>query len=416
MKKKTLFTMFASLGFVFCASLVALNSKEPLSGVKGAETSTWRHYSAVQATESSNGSREYWTDCIGGAPVFSDPGVSAIDATPSEEFLSTLDSKDPRYTAYAPNAFKSESNFWRYFRIGAWGSSDYDSGVVGVAGNFSINYQLIVDAHELEYKYIYFNVDAVSQDGSDEIGSLVLYTTNTDAKFTNGNGWDQINLPAGITINVDNFYGTYNGEYKDGATIFTSEFRNQSNATNNNVNTTLKNLRFFKDEETLNAYKKLAEMTNGNGWDYFHCGSTPASDNRTIYFTGNGGRFTATQKLVSEAKKVGVRTISFNLRVTSSLNTDLRRVVFITNDGAVSGTYEGQSISWSTDWNDIEAESGVIASTGVRVTFNLYKFFGDDVVMTAEPYFISLRLDGSNNDYSNSEDTLSYYLTDFILK
>lgn len=415
MKKKTLFTMFASLGLVFCASLVALNLNEPLSGVKGAETSTWRHYSAVQATESSNGSREYWTDCIGGAPVFTDPGVSAIDATPTQEFLSTLSSNDPRYTAYTPNAFKSEGNFWRYFRIGAWGDCDYANGVVGVNSSFTVNYQLIVDAHELGYKYIYFNLDAVSSDGSDDIGAVVLFTANTKGTF-NGNGWNQINLPAGITINVDDFYGKYTGEYKDGATIFTAEFRNQSNNANNNVKATFKNLKLFKDKETLATYKKLAEMTNGDGYDYFHRGSAPESDNRTIYFTGNGGRFTATQQLVSEAKKAGVRTISFNLRVTSSLNTDLRRVVFITNDGAVSGTYEGQPIVWSTDWNVIEAESGVIASTGVRVTFNLYKFFGEDIVMTAEPYFISLRLAGSDNDYQNSEDTLSYYLTDFILK
>ncbi len=51
-----------------------------------AEVNTWKHFAAIMPTETEKGIREYWTDCVGGAPRFTAPeGITATDATLTDE-------------------------------------------------------------------------------------------------------------------------------------------------------------------------------------------------------------------------------------------------------------------------------------------------------------------------------------------
>lgn len=64
----------------------------------GRETTTWKHFEAVKETYSTRGIKEYWTDCVGGEPVFEAPeGITPIEAgAPSLEFINSLGLDDPR--------------------------------------------------------------------------------------------------------------------------------------------------------------------------------------------------------------------------------------------------------------------------------------------------------------------------------
>ncbi len=53
---------------------------------RASEVVTWKHFSAIMPTDTSKGIREYWTDCVGGAPQFAAPeGIEVPDATLTDE-------------------------------------------------------------------------------------------------------------------------------------------------------------------------------------------------------------------------------------------------------------------------------------------------------------------------------------------
>lgn len=65
---------------------------------KGAGTSKWKHFESVEATYDTRGIKEYWTDCIGGAPVFEAPADVEVSegGIPNAEFIKSLDLFDER--------------------------------------------------------------------------------------------------------------------------------------------------------------------------------------------------------------------------------------------------------------------------------------------------------------------------------
>ncbi|HAS55826.1 MAG TPA: hypothetical protein DCR94_00920 [Firmicutes bacterium] len=88
---------------------------------------------------------------------------------------------------------------------------------------------MIIDAHELGYKYIYFHAKAEAKEG-ETANSIALIAENTDGKFDSGNPWLQTSQPNGFTIPVDNFYGKYKGdETVENPTNFQLEVRNSAN-------------------------------------------------------------------------------------------------------------------------------------------------------------------------------------------
>ncbi len=53
---------------------------------RAAEVVTWKHFSAIMPTDTSKGIREYWSDCVGGAPQFTAPeGITVPDATLTDD-------------------------------------------------------------------------------------------------------------------------------------------------------------------------------------------------------------------------------------------------------------------------------------------------------------------------------------------
>lgn len=85
-------------------SSLALVGFTALSGVKITQAkgdlsnTTWKHYDAVEATYETRGIKEYWTDCIGGQPVFEKPVDVTVNegGIPSEAFISSLAIDDSR--------------------------------------------------------------------------------------------------------------------------------------------------------------------------------------------------------------------------------------------------------------------------------------------------------------------------------
>ena len=85
-------------------SSLALVGLTALSGVKITQakgdlsTTTWKHFDAVEATYETRGIKEYWTDCIGGQPVFEKPVDVSVNegGIPSEAFISSLAIDDSR--------------------------------------------------------------------------------------------------------------------------------------------------------------------------------------------------------------------------------------------------------------------------------------------------------------------------------
>jgi|GEM_PF-6850778 len=419
MKKKILFGVFG-LGFVLTASLAFASNSSHLFGANGENgDGEWHHYSSVKANETSNGCREYWIECGGNGPVFTDPGVSAIDGTPSQDFVNALESNDPRYTGYVPNAFNSEGNFWRYFRHGLWGTSDFSNGVVQIQSNVTINYKLIIDAHELGYKYIYFHAKAEAKEG-ETANSIALIAENTDGKFDSGNPWLQTSQPNGFTIPVDNFYGKYIGdETVENPTNFQLEVRNSANEKIEPSSLTFSNLKLFKSEAELKAFENLDTVCNTNGWDYFRFGElgNVANGYEFNFFNGDSS-FTITKKLVDDMKAANCTTFSFNLKVKASNDADLRKLVYLSEFvGGINSN--GETLSWQTDYDEMLAASKEeLANTGMRITLNPSKLFGDHVTFAGDlAYRIQARINGQGDKYTCPDgEKIEFRVSDIIIK
>lgn len=90
---------FLTLGLVSLSAVTVIGAKVGTNYMSlGRETTTWRHFEAVKETYSTRGIKEYWTDCIGGEPVFEAPeGITPIEGgVPSLEFINSLSLDDPR--------------------------------------------------------------------------------------------------------------------------------------------------------------------------------------------------------------------------------------------------------------------------------------------------------------------------------
>lgn len=96
MKKQNYFALTAILLFASITTIVA--TKNSAFKAFGESTSNWKHFSAVEATYSKRGIKEYWTDCVGGEPVFSAPTDVEIKegGVPSEDFITSLKLTDTR--------------------------------------------------------------------------------------------------------------------------------------------------------------------------------------------------------------------------------------------------------------------------------------------------------------------------------
>lgn len=82
----------ALVGFTALSGVKIMQAKGDLSNT------TWKHYDAVEATYETRGIKEYWTDCIGGQPVFEKPVDVTVNegGIPSEAFISSLAIDDSR--------------------------------------------------------------------------------------------------------------------------------------------------------------------------------------------------------------------------------------------------------------------------------------------------------------------------------
>ena len=84
-KKLVIFSLAGVLSLTAVGAIAQLDATGNLK-FRAADSTTWKHFSAIMPTDTSKGIREYWTDCVGGAPRFSAPeGISAPDATLTEE-------------------------------------------------------------------------------------------------------------------------------------------------------------------------------------------------------------------------------------------------------------------------------------------------------------------------------------------
>lgn len=419
MKKKSVLLISAGL-----LSLTAIGSV--LAGTKGAfvgaeeagEAEIWNHYTMTAPGEKGHGNKEYWVSCSNHERTFTKPTTGQIVemGQPTDAFIDSLESGDNRYLGNVEDPLSSEGTFWRYFRHNGWGNCDYANRKVGIKTNFSMGGNVIADAKELGYKYIYFHVDAVLEKTSEvTIGSMVLGTPLAGAKLNGENSWIQTNgSSVGFTIPVDNFvsflnYDRLNFDDPKGADVFFSlELRD---ATNNSIGSgidsvTIKNFRLFKDEETLNVYKNLDTVASGDGWRYFHYAEAPKDEDKTGYSltfgTKSAANFIITRNLIADMKKVGCETFSFLIKAESSDGTPLPRMV---NISSISGA-------------DI-SEGDVNSTTGYyRMTLNLYRFF--DVVSEASDdpaYEIQGRKAGESDKYSGSKETsIHFTLADFLIR
>lgn len=416
MKKKIL-CLAAGLGLVATAALATAGASSSL--IKADETDVeWHHYDAVKATETSCGSREYWVSCADHSVQFTAPTgehVKIVDKkTHESDYLTYLDTKkddDPRYTVYTPNAFKSESNFYRYIHHNGWDNdhTDYTNGIVSITTNASITYKLLQDAHELDIKYLYFyaTVSGANTTADDTVTSVVVDATNSTGTFSEtSQTYYQVNLDTNsgfsLTLDVENWYTAFKGDPLSKDSIaFNIYGRN-----GNNGDTTIKGMTFndfncFDTSDAVSHYKTLKNMFNTNGYDYFHFGTLPTYDGNEFVFTGNGGNLGITMKLVNDVEAAGKTKVSFKVKMaTTEEGVNLKSAVWTT---AASGTNAaGDSVSTYTDWNNID-----LVTDGIDMTLNVSKLFGKNVTGDGGvAYWLRGRLaDGS--DYK--ERSANYY-------
>lgn len=424
MKKKIL-CLAAGLGFAATAAFAAVGATSNL--IKADESDVeWRHYAAVKASETSIGSREYWVSCADHSVQFEAPTGEhdkITDATHESDYLAYLANQggaDSRYTAYVPNAFKSEGGFWRYIRHGAWGTSDYANGSVSIKSNATITYKFLQDAHELGIKYAYFHIAA--SEASDAPVAIAVIAQNTTGTFDGVNPWyqsgnvygDQCGL--GLILDIENWYTTFTGDRNaEVASAFTISPRNSANADPASYTLTFSDFACFDTLEAAEAYKNLTTVAETNAYSYFHHGNLPTCDGSKLVYQGTSTVITITKQLITDCKAAGKTKFSFNVKMATDVTTDdLKKAVWISNYAGGNGD-SGDGIDWNTDWNVLE--SADLASEGVRVTLNVSKFFGDNVTFKNDLcYTLSGRLAGRDNDYSISEGvsgTVTITLSDF---
>ena len=80
-------------------AITLTSSPDFFSNLKAADYTTWKHFAAVMPTETESGIREYWSNCVGGEPVFEAPtNVTAINSTLTPEQINSIleNKKDSR--------------------------------------------------------------------------------------------------------------------------------------------------------------------------------------------------------------------------------------------------------------------------------------------------------------------------------
>ena len=106
-KSKILF----SLGAITLLSLTgaSLLTSHSFSAFADDQT-TYKHFNAVAPTTNGNGSKEYWSDCVGGDPLLVEPEDAIIveGGTPSDEWVAALSTTDTRYVKPTKEAFDVE--------------------------------------------------------------------------------------------------------------------------------------------------------------------------------------------------------------------------------------------------------------------------------------------------------------------
>ncbi len=406
MKKKIL-CLAAGLGLVAAAAFTTVGASSSI--IKADESDVeWRHYDAVKATETSCGSREYWVSCATREVVYTKPTgehVKVVEKKTHDSdylpYLATQGNEDARYTIYTPNAFKSEGNFWRYFRHGGWGTSDYANGSVTITTNAIITYKLLQDAHELGLKYVYFR--AFAKGKSETINALPIIAENTTGKFSNGNDWEQETRTygTGYILDIENWYTTFTGDRNaENVTAFNISARNSSNASTEIETMTFSDFNYFDTLEAAEAYKGLNTMAGTNGWDYFHHGVDNVSFDGTsiIYNAETDANFQITKKTLESVKAVGKTKIGFDVKMAATdTSVDLSHIVV--QSEFVSGTNEsGETVSPGTDVREWDVDD--FAGTGTHVEVDLSKFFGNEVVFNSDlVYRVSGRLKGTSDTY-----------------
>lgn len=97
-KRKLSFLTLGLAGLAAFGVVLGAASNNLGHNVLGEGKTTWKHFEAVEETYETRGIKEYWTDCVGGQPVFEAPeGVVPNEGgTPSQEFIDSLELDDPR--------------------------------------------------------------------------------------------------------------------------------------------------------------------------------------------------------------------------------------------------------------------------------------------------------------------------------
>ena len=425
MNKKIL-CLAAGLGLAVTAAFATVGASSSLIKADDSDVE-WRHYDAVKATATSIGSREYWVSCATREVVFTEPTgehVKIVDKKTHESdyltYLAAQGNADARYTAYTPNAFKGEGNFWRYFRHGDWGTSDFTNGIVNINSNATITYKLIQDAHELGIKYVYFHATANGNNTSatDTITSMVVEAQTTTGKFSETSAtYYQVNVGSdsgfGLMLDVENWYTTFSGDTTaEAATAFTISGRNSNNGDVSIKSMSFSDFNCFDTLESANAYKNLKNMFNTNGYDYFHNGIVADYDGSsftyaiTVGTTIDGGGnvindastgMTITKKLVEDVKTAGKTHVSFNVKLSTTETLDegvtLNTVVVTANEN--NKHEDGTSVKWNDCWDQQSSDN--MTADGVTITLDVSKLF--DVTFTGDAFSFEGRLSSSAARY-----------------
>lgn len=415
MKKKSVLLISAGILSLTAIGSALFGSVGKVVGAEeAADAEIWNHYSTTKAGERGYGNKEYWVSCLTHEHTFTKPSTGKIVemGKPNDAFFKTLSDTDNRYLGNVEDPLTSEGSAWRYFRHGGWGASDFTNRKMTITTNFTMNGNVIADAKELGYKYVYFHVDAVLKETSTVTLRSMVFESRNGGKLSGDNTWIQTNGASnGFTIPVDNFVPLLDYNHLDDTVFFNLELRNTNNEKiegSDLEHVTVKNFRVFKDEETLDAYKNLDTVASGDGWRYFRYAFAPESGDKTGYSlrfgTGSAANFTITKNLIADAKEAGCNKFSFLIKAESSDGADIIHMVH-TSDGLGA-------------WNADYAEGDVDKTTGYyRMTLDCSKFF--DVVTKASDdvaYNVQGRLAGAAGRYEGAKETLIHFtLADFLL-
>ncbi len=432
MKRKFL-CLAAGLGLVSIAGIASLGANNGSIIMANNTKVEWHHYNAVKATATSNGSLEYWVSCADHTVQFTAPAgdnVNIVDKgdTHEEGWLATLNGDEARRTAYTPNALKSESNFWRYFRHNGWGTTDYANGVVSIKTKCTVNYELLKDAHALGIKYLYFHINGTAKENGSKIGSIPFSRESLGgtANFYTNQSWIQDGNGSygngnGVIINVEDFYNSFTGNryatVEPLQTIFSFTARDTDNKDVEFDHLTLSNFETFETLEAAKAYKDLNKALEWSPTNYFSSGATPTGDGTKFVYQTNGGNFGIKKKLIDDVKAIGKTKVSFNIKMsTSEEGKTLTNVVWTTEARGTNSS--GTALNWDTDWSDSGKQTN-LATDGYTVTLNVNKLFGDSVTYTNDiAYFIVGRLEDQTSNYTGPDggSVVTLTVSDFKVK